>query len=131
MVDNWLWGFMLLVVYRSPSGTVDLGLFIDFLELHCEGRCRDRTHWLIGDINCCILDDNGSIVTEHYLDVLYRAGFVSCGGTCQAFTQRCIDHVFCDVTQTCNIKSFIIIQKKCGRILEKSLGEIIKLRHSL
>jgi hypothetical protein len=67
----------LLSVYRSPSADRDLELFISDLERYCDSRPRDRIHWLIGDINCCILEGRSG-VAERYLDVLYGAGFVSC-----------------------------------------------------
>ncbi|KAG8280361.1 hypothetical protein J6590_083554 [Homalodisca vitripennis] len=66
----------ILAVYRSPSPDLDLELFIDNLESYCDSRPRDRTHWLIGDVNCCILPDTHNPTSQRYLDVLYGAGYV-------------------------------------------------------
>ncbi|KAG8325383.1 hypothetical protein J6590_068819 [Homalodisca vitripennis] len=48
--------FTVLVIYRSPTNDGDLELFISDLERYCDSRVRDRTYWIVGDINCCILD---------------------------------------------------------------------------
>ncbi|KAG8295235.1 hypothetical protein J6590_084243 [Homalodisca vitripennis] len=47
-----------LAVYRSPSSDNDLDLFINDLEFYSSNRPRDRIHWLVGDVNCCILQEN-------------------------------------------------------------------------
>ncbi|KAG8296503.1 hypothetical protein J6590_055150 [Homalodisca vitripennis] len=48
----------LLVVYRCPSSDNDLDVFINDPEFYSSNRPRDRIHWLIGDVNCCILQEN-------------------------------------------------------------------------
>ncbi|KAG8289391.1 hypothetical protein J6590_105196 [Homalodisca vitripennis] len=70
--------FTVLVIYRSPTNDGDLELFISDLERYCDSRVRDRTYWIVGDINCCILDSARSAAAERYLDVLYAAGSVIC-----------------------------------------------------
>ncbi|KAG8304778.1 hypothetical protein J6590_086343 [Homalodisca vitripennis] len=45
--------FTVLAVYRSPSNDGDLELFISDLERYCDSRVRDRTYWIVGNINCC------------------------------------------------------------------------------
>ncbi|KAG8299964.1 hypothetical protein J6590_088293 [Homalodisca vitripennis] len=66
----------ILAVYRSLSPDLDLELFIDNLELYCDSMSRDRTHWLMGDVNSCILPDTHNPTSQHYLGVLYGAGYV-------------------------------------------------------
>jgi hypothetical protein len=99
----------LLSVYRSPS--CDLSLFIDDLESYLDNRGQDRMHWLVGDINCCILPENDVGLAHRYLDVLYGAGFVSCINVPTRVTglsSSCIDHIFTDVKDTFKIKSAVI-----------------------
>ncbi|KAG8316849.1 hypothetical protein J6590_040104 [Homalodisca vitripennis] len=59
----------------------------------------DRTHWLIGDVNCCILPDTHNPSSQRYLDVLYDAGYV-CGINVPTRdttnTSSCIGHIFVD-----------------------------------
>ncbi|KAG8261638.1 hypothetical protein J6590_068178 [Homalodisca vitripennis] len=69
--------FTVLVIYRSPSNDGDLELFISNLERYCDSRVKDRTYWIVGDINCCILDSARSAAAERYLDVLYAAGKIN------------------------------------------------------
>ncbi|KAG8319620.1 hypothetical protein J6590_088100 [Homalodisca vitripennis] len=91
--------FTVLVIYRSPSNDGDLELFISDLERYCDSRVRDRTYWIVGDINCCILDSARSAAAERYLDVLYAAGFVACVDRptrVTAHTAHCIYHIFID-----------------------------------
>lgn len=93
-----------LAVYRSPSPDLDLELFIDNLESYCAGRPRDRTHWLVGDINCCILAETQHPLSQRYLDVLYGAGFVSGANVptrVTSNTSSCIDHIFTDCLDLC------------------------------
>ncbi|KAG8299990.1 hypothetical protein J6590_087609 [Homalodisca vitripennis] len=48
----------LLALYCSPSSDNDLDLFINDLGFYSSNRPSDRIHWLIGDVNCCILQEN-------------------------------------------------------------------------
>ncbi|KAG8280661.1 hypothetical protein J6590_075718 [Homalodisca vitripennis] len=103
--------FSVLAVYRSPSTDRDLELFISDLEQYYEGRSRDSVHWLIGDINCCILEDNRTLVSEHYLDVLYGAGFTPCITKATRVTPQtntCIDHIFVNLKVTDNVSSLVV-----------------------
>jgi len=99
----------LLSVYRSPSS--DLSLFIDDLETYLDNRPRDRVHWLVGDINCCILQDRRDDLSQRYLDVLYGEGFISCINTPTretGFSKSCIDHIHTDCKNVNFIKSAVI-----------------------
>ncbi|KAG8280764.1 hypothetical protein J6590_073831 [Homalodisca vitripennis] len=103
--------FTVLVIYRSPSNDGDLELFISDLERYCDSRVRDRTYWIVGDINCCILDSARSAAAERYLDVLHAAGFVACVDRptrVTAHTAHCIDHIFVDAYTSENIISVVI-----------------------
>jgi exonuclease III len=102
----------LLSVYRSPSS--DLSLFIDDLESFLDSRPRDRTYWLLGDINCCILPNSINSLSQRYLDVLYGSGFISCINVPTRVTENtesCLEHIFTDAKDTQFIKSAVI---KCA-----------------
>jgi hypothetical protein len=99
----------LLCVYRSPS--CDLSLFIDDLETYLDNRSGGRTHWLVGDINCCIVPETNNALSQRYIDVMYGAGFVSCINVptrVTEFSTSCIDHIFTDMRNTSNVKSVVI-----------------------
>lgn len=101
----------LLAVYRSPSADLDLATFIHDLELYCDSRPRDRTCWLVGDINCCILPETNDPLSQRYLDVMCGAGFVSCIDVPTRVTyntKSCIDHIFTDCKNTNSISSGVI-----------------------
>lgn len=101
----------LLAVYRSPSPARDLELFINDLESYCDNRPRDRTHWLVGDINCCILPDSYNVLSQRYLDILYTAGFfsiINCPTRVTESTSSCIDHIFVDTKCAHLVKSGVI-----------------------
>ncbi|KAG8300631.1 hypothetical protein J6590_072443 [Homalodisca vitripennis] len=68
----------LLVVYHSPSHDLDLQLFNQDLEVYCNNRPRDRMHWIVGDINCCIQQETQNPLPQQYLDVLYGSSFIGC-----------------------------------------------------
>lgn len=117
----------LLAVYRSPRGGNDLELFISDLQSYCDSRAGGRTHWIIGDTNCCILPGNDDPRSQLYLDVLYEAGFVSCINvpTRETFnSSSCLDHIFVDALDTSNIRSCTIKSEMTDHFFTVSAFEL-------
>ncbi|XP_039286617.1 uncharacterized protein LOC120351901 [Nilaparvata lugens] len=103
-----------LAVYRRPSSAGDLDHFVQDLESYCLSKKTDRTNWIVGDINCCILPETTDPLSQHYQDVLCGTGFVSCISVPTRVTstsKSCIDHIFTDYGDTDIVRSGVIMSE--------------------
>lgn len=103
--------FIITCIHRSPNDNTRS--FLDGLEMYLNSinKSHRSTRIICGDINIDILNQNNSLTSIEYLNIMASKGFISCINKYTRVSntsQSCIDHMFINNIDTDSVNSYIL-----------------------